>query len=51
TSVYATGVGLGAEGGKVGDAVEEAERRTKEGREGEFLRRTKELARKRFEGM
>jgi len=51
TSVYATGVGLGAEGGKVGDAVEEAERRTKEGREGGFLRKTKELARKRFEGM
>ena len=51
TEIYAAGVGLGAEGGKVGDAVEEAARETKgSGYEG-FLERGRERARGRFEAM
>ena len=50
TSAYAAGVGLGHEGSKRGDAVEEAERRTR-GDGGSFLEATRENARKRFEGM
>lgn len=46
--VYVQGVGLGAQGGKLGDAVEEAERQTKGGYGG-FLEKTKEGARERFE--
>jgi hypothetical protein len=50
TDAYAQGVGLGAEGGKLGDAVDEAERRTKGGYEA-FLEKTREQARGRFETM
>jgi hypothetical protein len=50
TDMYVAGVGLGAEGGKRGDAVKEAERMTKSGR-GEFAERTREGARERFERM
>jgi RNA recognition motif-containing protein len=46
--VYVAGVGLGAQGGKVGDAVEEAERNTKGGYGG-FLAKTREGARERYE--
>ena len=46
--VYAAGVGLGAQGGKLGDAVKEAERNTK-GDYGEFLEKTREGARARYE--
>ena len=47
-SAYAAGVGLGHEGSKMGDAVQEAEKMT---RDGGFLEKTKEMARKRFEQM
>lgn len=47
---YVAGVGLGAEGGKVGDAVKEAERSTR-GRYGDFLEQTREKARERFENL
>ncbi|OKL62780.1 hypothetical protein UA08_01858 [Talaromyces atroroseus] len=50
TDVYAQGVGLGAQGGKLGDASEEAARNTR-GRYDEFLQKTKELARERYERM
>jgi G-patch domain len=46
--VYVAGVGLGAQGGRVGDAVEEAERNTK-GDYGEFLAKTRDGARERYE--
>lgn len=51
--VYAAGVGLGHEGGKKGDAVEEAARMTKGGNKGDtgFLEGTRELARQRYERM
>ena len=47
TDMYVAGVGLGAEGGKVGDAVEEAGRSTR-GSYSEFLEKTREKARGRF---
>jgi RNA-binding protein 5/10 len=50
TELYAQGVGLGMAGGKLGDAVNEAERRTKGGYEA-FLEKAKEGARERFENM
>ena len=50
TDMYVQGVGLGAQGGKIGDASEEAERNTK-GSYGEFLERTKDKAKERFERM
>ncbi|KAI9808606.1 MAG: hypothetical protein M1825_003756 [Sarcosagium campestre] len=50
TEMYAAGVGLGAQGGKLGDAVTEAGRNTKSDRGG-FLERTKEKAKERFERM
>ncbi|KAI4128960.1 MAG: hypothetical protein LQ341_006623, partial [Variospora aurantia] len=48
TDMYVQGVGLGAEGGKIGDAVGEAERNTKGGY-GDFLERTRDKAKERFE--
>ncbi|MCJ1473492.1 hypothetical protein MMC13_002143 [Lambiella insularis] len=48
TEMYVQGVGLGAEGGKMGDAVEEAGRNTKNDY-GDFLERTKDKAKERFE--
>ncbi|KAK2739627.1 hypothetical protein FQN55_009363 [Onygenales sp. PD_40] len=48
TDLYVQGVGLGAQGGKVGDAVQEAGRNTR-GRYDEFLEKTKEGARERYE--
>ena len=50
TEMYVQGVGLGAQGGKLGDAVGEAEKNTKGGY-GEFLERTKDRAKERFEKM
>ncbi|KAF2674884.1 hypothetical protein BT63DRAFT_381570 [Microthyrium microscopicum] len=50
TDIYAQGVGLGASGSKLGDAVEEADRRTKGGYES-FMEKTKETARDRWEQM
>jgi len=50
TELYAQGVGLGAQGGKVGDAVEEAQRQTK-GSYKDFLNKTKDKAKERFESM
>ena len=50
TDLYVAGVGLGAQGGKVGDAVEEAERNTKGGY-GDFLERTRDKAKERFDKM
>lgn len=50
TDMYVAGVGLGAEGGKIGNATEEAERNTSGGY-GEFLERTKDKAKERFEKM
>ncbi|EME39006.1 hypothetical protein DOTSEDRAFT_160857 [Dothistroma septosporum NZE10] len=46
-NVYAAGVGLGHEGSKKGDAVEEANRSTR----GSFLEKTRDVARERFERM
>ncbi|MCJ1452255.1 hypothetical protein MMC28_002597 [Mycoblastus sanguinarius] len=50
TDMYVQGVGLGAQGGKIGDAVDEAERNTKGGY-GEFLERTRDKAKERFQQM
>ncbi|KAJ5594380.1 uncharacterized protein N7459_000588 [Penicillium hispanicum] len=50
TEIYAQGVGLGAQGSKLGDAVEEAGRNTR-GRYDEFLEKTKETARQRYDQM
>ena len=50
TEVYAQGVGLGAQGGKMGDAMEEAERQTK-GSYADFLNKTKDKAKERFQNM
>ncbi|KAF7717040.1 Uncharacterized protein PECH_003142 [Penicillium ucsense] len=50
TEVYAQGVGLGAQGGKLGDAVEEAGRNTR-GRYDAFLEKTRETARQRYDQM
>ena len=50
TDIYVAGVGLGALGGKLGDAIEEASRNTK-GDYGEFLERTKDRAKERYEKM
>ena len=50
TDMYVQGVGLGAQGGKIGDAVEEAERNTKGGYS-DFLERTKDKAKERFQSM
>ncbi|KAL8935058.1 MAG: hypothetical protein Q9216_005605 [Gyalolechia sp. 2 TL-2023] len=50
TDMYVQGVGLGAQGGKIGDAIDEAERNTKGGY-GDFLERTKDKAKERFEKM
>lgn len=50
TEMYAQGVGLGAQGGKLGEAVEEAGRNTRS-RYDEFLEKTKQTARERYEQM
>ncbi|KFY75830.1 hypothetical protein V498_09903 [Pseudogymnoascus sp. VKM F-4517 (FW-2822)] len=50
THLYAQGVGLGAQGGKVGDAVEEANRATG-GSYADFVSRAKDKAKERFEQM
>jgi len=50
TELYSQGVGLGAEGGKVGDALMEAERSTK-GSYADFLSKSKDKAKERFEKM
>ena len=48
TEMYVQGVGLGASGGKVGDAVEEAGRNTK-GDYGDWVEKGRDRARERFE--
>jgi RNA-binding protein 5/10 len=50
TDVYAAGVGLGAEGGKLGNAIEEAGRNTKDNY-ADFVQRAKDKAKERFEQM
>jgi RNA-binding protein 5/10 len=50
TEIYAQGVGLGAQGGRLGDAVEEAGRNTRN-RYDEFLEKTKSVARQRYEDL
>ena len=50
TELYTQGVGLGAQGGKVGDAAEEAQRQTK-GSYADFLNKTRDKAKERFESM
>ena len=50
TDMYVQGVGLGAQGGKIGDAADEAERNTKGGYSN-FLEKTKDKAKERFERM
>ena len=50
TELYAAGVGLGAEGGRIGDAVEEAARASR-GDYAEFAEKTRDRARERFERM
>ncbi|EAU38481.1 conserved hypothetical protein [Aspergillus terreus NIH2624] len=50
TEVYAQGVGLGAQGSKLGDATEEAGRNTRN-RYDEFLEKTRQTARERYEQM
>lgn len=49
-NLYAQGVGLGAQGGKKGNALQEAGRNTR-GRYDDFLEKTKEQARERYEQM
>ncbi|POS87741.1 hypothetical protein EPUL_000780 [Erysiphe pulchra] len=50
TELYAQGVGLGAVGGKIGDAAEEAQRQTKS-TYADFLNKTKDKAKERFENL
>ena len=50
TEMYVQGVGLGAQGGKIGDATKEAEANTK-GDYNDFLAKTKDKAKERFESM
>lgn len=50
TDVYAAGVGLGAEGGKLGDAATEAARKTKDNYT-DFVEVTRNKARERYEKM
>jgi RNA-binding protein 5/10 len=50
TELYAQGVGLGAQGGRLGDAAEEAHRQTK-GSYAEFLNKTKDKAKERFDSL
>lgn len=50
TELYSQGVGLGAEGGKLGDATEEAHRQTK-GSYAEFVSKAKDKAKERFESL
>ena len=50
TDMYMQGVGLGAQGGRVGDAAGEADRNTR-GDYKEFLERTKDKAKERYEKM
>ncbi|KAL2831105.1 hypothetical protein BDW59DRAFT_140401 [Aspergillus cavernicola] len=50
TEVYAQGVGLGAQGSKLGEASEEAARNTRN-RYDEFLEKTRQTARQRYEQM
>jgi len=50
TEVYTQGVGLGAQGGKIGDAIEEAERSTL-GSYADFVSKSKDKAKERFQGM
>ncbi|EPE24283.1 RNA-binding, RBD [Glarea lozoyensis ATCC 20868] len=50
TDLYSAGVGLGAQGGKLGDAAEEAQRQTT-GTYADFLNKTKDKAKERFESL
>lgn len=50
TNLYSQGVGLGAEGGKLGDALEEADRNTK-GNYRDFIDKTRDKAKERYESM
>jgi RNA-binding protein 5/10 len=50
TEIYTQGVGLGAQGGKIGDAIEEAERSTR-GSYADFVNKSKDKAKERYEGM
>jgi RNA-binding protein 5/10 len=50
SEMYVQGVGLGAQGGKVGDAADEAMRSTKGDYQG-FVDKTKERAKERFESL
>ncbi|RKF71786.1 putative RNA-binding protein C57A7.13 [Golovinomyces cichoracearum] len=50
TDLYAQGVGLGAAGGKIGDAAEEAQRQTKS-TYADFLSKTKDKAKERFKNL
>jgi RNA-binding protein 5/10 len=50
TELYSQGVGLGAQGGKIGDALEEAERSTRNSYS-DFVSKAKDKAKERYEGM
>lgn len=50
TELYTQGVGLGAQGSKVGDAVEEAQRQTKS-TYADFVNKARDKAKERFESM
>ncbi|CZR58454.1 related to RNA binding motif protein [Phialocephala subalpina] len=50
TELYSQGVGLGAQGGKVGDAAEEAHRQTK-GSYADFVSSVKDKAKERFQSL
>ena len=50
TDMYVAGVGLGAQGGKMGSAVEEAERNTR-GDYKDFAEKTRDKAKERFDRM
>lgn len=50
TELYTQGVGLGAHGGKIGNAIEEAERSTR-GSYADFVNKSRDKAKERFESM
>ena len=50
TDMYVQGVGLGAQGGRIGNAADEADRNTK-GNYHDFLEKTKDKAKERFQSM
>lgn len=51
TKLYSQGVGLGAQGGRVGDAAEEAQKQTKNNSYADFVSNVKDRAKERFDSL